>query len=194
MCAGICAQFELWGSSQALHTEDSPARGHCMCAVSLWPCRLVDSPYIMACSWCCNEFITHFNLNTVSVFLPMPYIDISFNLSFFFSSPYFSPHLPFPPSPLTFRFWFPLSRPFHSHPSSLFAFPFPFPVPTLSPFYSFLFFSLFPSLLPLLHFLFSLSLSSCISSCISSPTLFVVPLPFLLFSLCFIFFLFPHSL
>lgn len=107
---------------------------------------------------------------------------------FSFFPPIFHLTLLFLPSSFTFHFSFPLSCPFHFHPSSLFAFPFPFlfllslhfilfcffPFPFSSPpsTFSFFFCPLLPTSLPL-------------------PSLSFPPLS--LFSLCFIFFLFPLS-
>ena len=43
MCVGVWSQFELWRSSQDLSATGSQARGLHLCAVGLWPCRLVGT-------------------------------------------------------------------------------------------------------------------------------------------------------
>ena len=43
MCVGVWSQFELWGGSQDLSAIGSQARGLHLCAVGLWPCRLVGT-------------------------------------------------------------------------------------------------------------------------------------------------------
>ena len=43
MCAGVWSHSELWGSSQDLSATGRQARGLHLCAVGLWPCRLVGN-------------------------------------------------------------------------------------------------------------------------------------------------------